>query len=114
MRRSDTLSVASKTAEEEVVQVSWSQVGIWLVSGLLVFALAMWTTRGVNAIWPGIVFAVGRAAISFGTGATLLTAGTAFGVALALGTIYFWALGRTQGTLLWWLLLIAGIVLFSI
>ena len=90
------------------------QIATWALSALLVLALALWSTRAVNPLWPAAVFAVGRAGISFGTGATLLTTvGTAV-AAFALGALYFWLLLWAQGRLWWWFILGLGVVLFSI
>jgi hypothetical protein len=90
------------------------QIGTWALSGLLVLALALWSTRKVNPIWPAAVFALARAGISYGTGATVLTTLGTLVAALALGALYFWLLQLTQGRLVWWFILVVGLVLFSI
>ena len=87
------------------------QIGAGAVTALLVLAMVAWSTRTVKPLWPALVFAIGRAAISFGTGATELTAiGTAI-AAFIFGTLYFWLLQRTQGQRWWWLVLVVGVVL---
>jgi hypothetical protein len=90
------------------------QIGMWVLSGLLVLALAFWSTRAVNPLWPAAVFALARAGISFGTGATPLTTFWTAVAAVFFGALYFWVLQRTQGKLLWWFVLVVGVVLFSI
>ncbi len=90
------------------------QIGTWALSALLVLALALWSTRAVNPLWPAAVFALARAGISYGTGATPLTAAGTAVAAFALGALYFWLLQRVQGRLVWWFVLFLGVVLFSI
>jgi hypothetical protein len=89
-------------------------IGSGVISALLVLAMVAWSTRAVNPVWPAVVFAIGRTTISYGTGATLLTAVGTFVAAAVFGGLYFWLLQRTQGTKLWWIVLVAGVLLFSL
>ncbi len=106
--------VYTRRRTEEVGAGVVQQVGIWVLTGALVVVLALWSTRAINPLWPALVFMLGRGTISYATGATLLTAVSTAAVAFVLGAVYFWALQRVQGRLVWWFLLVVGVVLFSI
>ncbi len=94
--------------------MSFAPIGMRLASAVLVVVLVLWSTRAVNPLWPAVVFALGRSAISFATGGSSFTVvGTAI-AALLLGAAYFWGLQHTQGRVWWWVILVIGLLLFSI
>jgi hypothetical protein len=90
------------------------QIGIWVLSAMVVLVLALWSTRTKRPWGPAVVFALARGTISFATGATTLTFVSTGIVAFVLGALYFWLLQRTQGRLVWWFVLVIGVVVFSI
>ena len=85
-----------------------------ILTAAFVGVLVLWSTRSVNPFWPAFVFALARSGVSFATGATALTAVATAVAALALGLLYFWVLQRLQGRRVWWIVLVIGLVLFSV
>jgi len=86
------------------------QIGTWALSALLVLALALWSTRAVNPLWPAAVFALARAGISYGTGATPLTAA---GTALVQGDPATWVWPLLSAALVSGLCLAGAVWTFS-
>ena len=90
------------------------RVAIGVLSALVVLAMALWSTRKVGPWWPALGLGLGRAVISYATGATLLTTGGTAVAGLLLGTLFFWVLQLLQGRWVWWIVLLLGVAVFSL
>jgi len=88
---------------------------LWIygLSTVLLLAMVAWLWYGARPLACAVVFAIGRAAIAYGFEATPLTAIATLGIGFLISLGYFLLLRRTEGTIFWWLVLVAGLALLA-